>query len=138
LESIIYPLDELSTWVVNFIFLLSKDGVYTKKRELKGLKNTLYEHPMDAMALRALEGTPGLELLVRKFNEYGLERLYRANYTGSNIKVTKTNFPEIHEALLQACAVLDINQIPDLYIKTDFMNAWTLGVKKPIVVLASG
>lgn len=110
-----------------------------KRRVLNGLNAKEYEHELDRKALNALEGTPGLEILVRKFNEYALERLFKAQYTGSHIKVTPRNFPSVYELFAEICKVLDMPYTPDLYIKWDYnINACTMGVKKPIVVLHSG
>ena len=138
LEAIVEPVDEVSFWITNLVYLLMNEGSYIQKKVLHNLDNNIYEHPSDKEALDTLEGTPGLEFLVRKFNEYGLERLSKINYTGSNIKVTETNFPQVYKALAVVCTTLDVSPMPDLYIKTEFINAWTMGVEKPIIVLASG
>lgn len=106
---------------------------------LSGLDSREYEHPFDHRALAALTGTPGLETLVRKFNEYGLERIFRIQYTGSNLRVTPRNFPELDSALREACDLLDIAAVPDLYVQWDYsIGAFTAGVEHPLIVLNSG
>lgn len=108
-------------------------------KKLTGLCPQFYEHPFDKRALNALEGTPGLETLVRKCNEYGIERLLRVRYTGSNLRVNADNFPIIHQHVLSACEILDLPKIPDIYIQGDgSINAFTAGVEKPLLVLNSG
>jgi len=77
-------------------------------------------------------------MLVKKFNQYGIERLMKIQYTGSNIKVHEGNFPQLHNALRTACEVLNLNMIPDLYVELGFINAKTMGVEKPIIVITSG
>jgi Zn-dependent protease with chaperone function len=109
------------------------------RRELAGLKPQAYEHPSDREALDILQGTGGLETVVRKCNEWGFERLLRVQLTGSNIKVTADSFPEIHQLLRRACRALDLPLEPELYIGgSGEINAFTAGVDKPIVVLTSG
>jgi Zn-dependent protease with chaperone function len=108
------------------------------RKQLTGLRPQAYEHPLDTKALNALEGTPGLETLVRKCNEWGFERLLRVRYTGSNLRVNADNFPELHQMLREARAILDLPKEPDLYVAAGGeINAFTAGVERPIVVLSS-
>lgn len=109
------------------------------RKKLHQLVSDEYEHEFDRKALDALEGTPGLETLVRNFYQHGIERLVRIQYTGSNIKVNKKNYPEIYEVLEEACNILNLTDIPDLYISWSYqINGLTTGVEKPIIVLSSG
>lgn len=109
------------------------------RKKLLLLNPTEYEHSFDKQALNALEGTPGLEKLVRKINEYGIERVFRLGYTGSNIKVTPTNFPDIYQLLEEACANIYLKDIPDLYIEWNYqINAMAIGSQNPMVILNSG
>ena len=79
---------------------------------ISGLDPREYEHPFDRKALDALENTRGLDTLVRKFNELGVERAARVLYTGSNLKVTASSLPEVHEVLEECCDTLDLPQLP--------------------------
>jgi Zn-dependent protease with chaperone function len=110
-----------------------------ERKTLTGLRPQVYEHPLDKRALDTLEGAPGIETLVRKCNEYGVERLLRIRYTGSNLRVNADNFSEIHEMVRCACEVLHLPNLPDVYIQADgSLNAFTAGVEKPLLVLNSG
>lgn len=103
---------------------------------LHGLRPEEYEHPLDRKALDALEGTPGLETLIRKINQYGIEKVCKFQYTGSNIKVTPQVFPEVHEVLLSVCQTINLKQIPSLYVQEAVgINAFVIGSEKPIIVL---
>ncbi len=103
---------------------------------LYGLNPVAYEHPLDRKALNSLEGTPGLEALLRKINEYGVELFLKTQYTGSNIKVTSQMFPEIHQILIHVCETIHLRPVPDLYITQDpIINAFTVGSENPIIVL---
>ena len=106
---------------------------------LYGLHPEEYEHPLDRKALDALEGTPGIETLIRKINQYGVEVLLRVQYTGSNIKVTPKMFPDLQEMLLSVCETIHLKHIPEMYIEQgDDINAFVVGSENPILVLKEG
>lgn len=109
-----------------------------QRKRLAGLKPQSYEHPLDRQALDALQSTGGLETLVRKVNEWGLERMLQVQLTGSHLKVTADAFPALHAALREAVHNLDLPIEPELYIAAGGeLNAFTAGVRRPIVVLSS-
>ena len=109
------------------------------KKILTGLNHAQYEHPFDQKALGALESTPGLGMVGNFITKHTIEKIYTVQYTGSNLKVTKDNYPKIYEYLQYACQILDIPHIPDLYIQWGYdINAFTVGSENPIVVLNSG
>ena len=109
------------------------------KKILKGLNSSEYEHPFDQKALNALAHTPGLETLGNFITKNTIEKIYTLQYTVSNLKVTKENYPKIYEYLEYACQVLDMQTIPDLYIQWGYgINAFTVGSENPIIVLNSG
>ena len=55
------------------------------------------------------------------------------------MKVTKDNYPKIYEYLVEACRILDLQQVPELYITWGYdINACTIGAENPIIVLNSG
>lgn len=109
------------------------------KKILTGLDHASYEHPFDKKALAALEATPGLTLVGKFITKHMVERVYTVQYTGSNLKVTNENYPKIYEYLQYACQILDIKNIPDLYISWGYsINAMTVGSENPIIILNSG
>lgn len=108
------------------------------RRTLTGLRPQSYEHPLDAQALNLLQNTAGLETLVRKCNEWGFERLLRVQLTGSHLRVNADTFPDVHEKVVAACAVLDLPKQPDVYIAGGEINAFTAGSERPLLVLNSG
>jgi Zn-dependent protease with chaperone function len=110
-----------------------------EQRKLTGLNPQAFEHPLDRAALAALKHTAGFDKLIGKFNEWGLERTLRVQLTGSYLKVTEDNFPEIFRSLSDACEILDMSARPDMYIASDpGINAFTAGTKRPIVVVTTG
>jgi Zn-dependent protease with chaperone function len=109
------------------------------KKELKGLNHKDYEHPFDRKALVGLEKTPGLKIAGTYVTKHTIERIYTVQYTGSNIRVSKQNYPAIYELLEYACQVLDVPQIPDFYLEWGYnINGFTTGADKPLIVLNSG
>lgn len=106
---------------------------------LIGLDPKEYEHPLDTEARNALESYKLLETVVRKFNQYGVEKILRVRYTGSNLRVTDRCFPEVMAALREACENLSVEPVPTLYVRWGYhVNAFTAGVEEPIVVIDSG
>ena len=106
---------------------------------LIGLYPQLYEHPLDAAALNALQHTAGVDMLVRKVNTWGLERLLRVQLTGSFIHVTPESLPDLYNIFLTARDRLAIPITPEFYIRNGGdINAFTAGVDKPIIVVNSG
>lgn len=109
------------------------------RKKLTGLRPQTYEHPWDAHMLDALQNTMGLDLVVRKCNEWGFERLLQVQLTGSHLRVTADVLPAVYEMVLAARDMLDLPVQPDVYIADGGeINAFTAGVERPIVVLNSG
>ena len=109
------------------------------KQILTGLEHSQYEHPFDKMALEKLESIPLLTKLFKWITTNTVERIYTVQYTGSNLKVTKENYPQIYQYLEDACKILDLKDVPDLYIDWSYtINACTIGAENPIIILNSG
>lgn len=109
------------------------------KQILSGLEHDQYEHPFDRKALKVLESKSLLKKLFEWITTNTVERLYSVQYTGSNLKVTKGNYPQIYQYLEDACKILDVPKVPDLYLEWNYsINAFTVGAENPIVVLNSG
>lgn len=96
-----------------------------------------YQHPADRKALTALEKTPGLSLLLKKINEYGIDRLLRLQMIGNGFQVTPRNFPKLHNALIETCKTLNVSPEPELYLirGTGHIATFAVGVEKPLIVV---
>jgi hypothetical protein len=105
------------------------------KKVLLGLKSESYEHPFDRKALASLEKMPGVSLLLKKVNEYGIDRLLRLQCLGSDFRVTPNNFPGLSQALEETCQILDLSPCPDLYLfrGRGHIITVTIGIENPIV-----
>ncbi len=105
------------------------------RKILSGLNSQTYEHPFDRKALASLQNMPGISPLLKKVNEYGIDRLLRLQTIGSQIKVTSRNFPQLHQPFLEVCEILEITNIPELYLfrGTGHIKTYIIGAEKSIV-----
>ena len=112
-----------------------------RRRQLKtypGLKAEAFMHPWDIRATESLAAVPGLDTIVRKVMEYGLERVFYLQNIADNVHVTETMFPKLHKYLQWACKILDVPE-PEMYVSMRYeFNAFTYGHTRPFVVLNSG
>ncbi|MFB3893691.1 MAG: M48 family metallopeptidase, partial [Phycisphaerae bacterium] len=138
IKNVMTPTQEVVDWVNGVVYSAHQSGFYVNKRRIPGLSPGDYEHPLDRKYLDALRGTPGLDTLVRKFFDWGLEPLVKVQYTGSNIKVSEKSLPQVYKALVTACEVLSVATVPDLYVELGFVNGLTIGARSPVIVLTSG
>lgn len=113
----------------------------TKKKRLKTfphIKAEDFQHPWDATATEALKSVPGLDKVIAKIMEYGLERIFYLENTASNVRVTKRQFPRLYRSLGWGCKILGVEE-PELYVELDPVpNAYTYGHTRPFIVMTSG
>ncbi len=105
------------------------------RKILTGISSTVYEHPFDRKTLASLQSMPGVSPLLKKVNEYGIDRLLRLQSIASEIRVTPRNFPQLYQPLLEACQILDIPTIPELYLfrGAGHIQSYIIGVEKPVI-----
>jgi Zn-dependent protease with chaperone function len=109
-----------------------------KLRTLSGLSVDEFRHPQDARATDALKRIPGLDKVLSKILEYGLERLYYVDNVASNLRVTPAMFGRLHRSLVWSCKILSVPE-PELYVTVDPVpNAFTYGHTKPFITLTTG
>jgi Zn-dependent protease with chaperone function/RNA polymerase subunit RPABC4/transcription elongation factor Spt4 len=109
-----------------------------KLRRFKGLDPGFLIHPMDREALRALKQVPVLDVVIKKFLEYGFEKFIYIQNIADNVRVTPRQCKKIYDMTQIAADVLDM-EAPEVYISQNpVANAMTSGVNKPFVVLYSG
>jgi len=107
------------------------------RKYLTELTPQAYEHPFDRQALVSLEKIPGVSLFFKKVNEYGIDRLLRFKFGAICMRVNSRNFPELYQAFLEACKVIDLSQIPELYLMhgTGYIRTLTVGANNPMIIL---
>lgn len=107
------------------------------KTILLGLKSEHFRHPLDQEATQALKQLPGLDLLVRNFLGPVAEQFFYLENIASSILVSENQLPDLHQLLLNACKILDIEP-PQLYVRQHPVpNAYTFAMrgKQPFIVL---
>jgi Zn-dependent protease with chaperone function len=107
-------------------------------QRLKEISPKAYEHPADRAATAALHSIPMLDQVVRKLIEYGYERALRQVLLASSVRLGSKQLPEVWAMHRAACARLDLEEVPDLYLtQFPFTNAMAIGSDRPIVLLNS-
>ncbi len=110
----------------------------SKLKTFPGLKARAFMHPWDLKATATLKKVPGLDRFVSKVMEYSFERIYYLENVADNVRVTDKMFPKLHRYLSWGCKILDIDELPELYVSLDpSYNAYTYGHTKPFVVITS-
>src|SRR5262245_23767402 len=107
-------------------------------QRLKDISPKAYEHPADRAATAALQSIPMLDVVVRKLIEFGYERALRQIFMAGSLKLGSEQLPMVWASHRAACARLDLESVPDLYL-TQFpiANAAAIGADRPIVLLNS-
>lgn len=105
---------------------------------LSGLRSIEYEHDLDRQALKVLRTSAGFEAVMRKLHEHGLDAFSKFPFLGSSFRITPEALPDIHKALDDSCAALDIKDKPDLYVTNrPGLEGVCAGVDRPIIVLTA-
>jgi Zn-dependent protease with chaperone function len=103
---------------------------------LTGISSRAYEHPADRSALVALRKLTGFDTLLKLLQSLFNERAMRLNFLASGVKVSERQFPHIHEMLRDGAYILDMEQVPELFVvQTPLVNAMALGMNNPFIVI---
>lgn len=106
---------------------------------LPDLSPRAYEHPADRGALVALRSLSGFDTLVKSLFGRVSERQLRLLFLANSVRVGPTQFPELNDYLRDAAYVLDLEEVPELYVKMDPVpNAMAIGRKRPFIVMTTG
>src|ERR671916_224694 len=96
-----------------------------------------YIHPLDSRALAALRNIPGIDSALKKLLEVTGESAIRVIFTASAVKVTPKQCPDLYAKLQVACTTLGVD-MPEMFVQQNpTVNAFTGGVKRPVIVLHS-
>jgi len=103
------------------------------------ISSRAWEHPADRAALTGLRRVPGFDRLLRTMAGVFSERRLRLLHLASAVRVGPEQFPTLYRIHVDAARVLDLDEVPELYVAQDPQpNAYTLGLDRPFVVLTSG
>jgi Zn-dependent protease with chaperone function len=104
----------------------------------EGIQSGAWEHPADKVALKALQSVPGLDSLIRNFFATTGEKSLRLMALASSLRVTDKQFGRVNELHREACRVLDLPRVPELFVaQNPIMNAGAVGMDDPFVVINS-
>jgi Zn-dependent protease with chaperone function len=97
-----------------------------------------FQHPKEAESMMTLKNTKGLEKVVKKFYDMGIENIIKLQYTGSSLKLSPKSFPDLFRLTETACDILNVEHIPELYVqRSEQFTATTLGVDRPMIVIST-
>ncbi|HEX8353427.1 MAG TPA: M48 family metallopeptidase [Pyrinomonadaceae bacterium] len=106
-------------------------------KKFANLDKYSYIHPLDSRALAALRNIPGIDTALKKLLEVTGESAIRVIFTASAVKVTPKQCPDLYAKLQIACTTLGVD-MPELFVQQNpTVNAFTGGVKRPVIVLHS-
>lgn len=107
------------------------------KSPLIGLKADHFRHPLDLEATTALKQLPGLDLVIRNLLGPLAEKFFYLENIASSILVGEQQLPQLHQLLVEACKMLDLEQ-PQLYVRQHPVpNAYTFAMRgrQPFIVM---
>ncbi|GAB4218176.1 MAG: M48 family metallopeptidase [Synechococcales cyanobacterium] len=113
--------------------------VMTRRHILYGLSADHFRHPVDWQATQSLQQIPGLGLLIQNLLGSPAGEMFYLDNLASSIQINAQQLPDLHQLLLEACQILDI-EVPQLYVRQHpTPNAYTFAMrgKQPFVVVHS-
>jgi Zn-dependent protease with chaperone function len=105
---------------------------------LPGISSRAYEHPADRSALVALRKLTGFDTILKNLAGLFNDRALRLMFLASSVRASEEQFPNLYHAMLDGCYILDLPNVPELFISQDpTVNAMALGTSKPFIVITS-
>ncbi|MFE1411864.1 M48 family metallopeptidase [Streptomyces sp. NPDC058746] len=109
------------------------------RRRFPGISSRAYEHPADRSALVALRKLSGFDTAFKALSALLPERSLRLLFLSDSVRVGETQFPHLHAMLRDACYILDLEKVPQMYVQQDPRpNAMCIGLDEPIIVVTTG
>ncbi|MFB7810650.1 M48 family metallopeptidase [Streptomyces virginiae] len=103
-----------------------------------GISSRAYEHPADRSALVALRKLSGFDTAFKALSGLLPERSLRLLFLSDSVRVGETQFPHLHAMLRDACYILDLEKVPQMYVQQDPRpNAMCIGLDEPIIVVTT-
>lgn len=107
------------------------------KHILSGLKADHFRHPLDLEATSTLKQLPGLDIMIRTALGPVAEQVFYLDNISASVLVGDRQLPDLHNLLLEACRILDLDP-PQLYVRQHPVpNAYTFAMrgKQPFIVI---
>lgn len=109
-----------------------------ERRRFPGISSRAYEHPADRSALVALRRLTGFDTVFKALSGLLPERSLRLLFLSESVRVGETQFPHLHTMLRDACYILDLEKVPQMYVQQDPKpNAMCIGLDEPIIVVTT-
>jgi Zn-dependent protease with chaperone function len=109
------------------------------RTRLPGISSRAYEHPADRSALVAMRSLTGFDIVLKKLAGMFSERALRLMFLGGAVRVSDRQFRNINDMLRDSAYILDMPEVPELYVITDpTPNAMAIGFDHPFVVVNTG
>ncbi|TQN32339.1 Zn-dependent protease with chaperone function [Haloactinospora alba] len=106
---------------------------------LSDISSRAYEHPADRGALVALRSLRGFDEVFKRLSGLFNERALRLLFLAGAVRVSERQFSDVHDYVRDAAYVLDLDEVPELYIQQDPKpNAMAIGSQKPFMVMTTG
>jgi Zn-dependent protease with chaperone function len=110
-----------------------------ERRRFPGISSRTYEHPADRSALVALRKLTGFDTVLKALSGMLPERSLRLLFLSDSVRVSERQFAHLHQMLLDACYILDVDRVPPMYVTQDPRpNAMCVGLDQPIIVVTTG
>ncbi|XP_021727983.1 uncharacterized protein LOC110695085 isoform X2 [Chenopodium quinoa] len=96
-----------------------------------------FRHPLDQRNTVILRAIPGLDAIGKALLGSIAEQVMFLENIGTSLLVSKNQLPELHQLMLEAAEILNVEP-PDLYVRqSPTPNAYTLAIsgKRPFVVV---
>ncbi|MGW4504820.1 M48 family metallopeptidase [Streptomyces sp. NPDC004436] len=108
------------------------------RRRFPGISSRAYEHPADRSALVALRKLSGFDTVFKALSGLLPERSLRLLFLSDSVRVGETQFPHLYAMLRDACYILDLEKVPQMYVQQDPRpNAMCIGLDEPIIVVTT-
>lgn len=110
-----------------------------ERRRFPGISSRTYEHPADRSALVALRKLSGFDTVFKALSGLLPERSLRLFFLSDAVRVGDRQFAHLHTMLRDACYILDLEKVPQMYVTQDPKpNAMCVGLDEPIIVVTTG
>ncbi|MFF8261682.1 M48 family metallopeptidase [Streptomyces virginiae] len=108
------------------------------RRRFPGISSRAYEHPADRSALVALRRLSGFDTVFKALSGLLPERSLRLLFLSDSVRVGETQFPHLYAMLRDACYILDLEKVPQMYVQQDPRpNAMCIGLDEPIIMVTT-
>lgn len=109
------------------------------RRAFPDMSALAFQHKADLEAIEAIKKVPMAAAVMRKVNELWAEKFFYVSTVGDDLKLGPKQLPRVYEMFREAAHVLDVHDLPDLYLNTSYeVNAFAFGMKRYTIVLCSG